>query len=346
VSSDHFYADRVPAAVVSRRAMLGLGHQRRDDEDPTDHWIRVYRRAMACRFEVTLPGHRMVDVGLARDALAESERLEETLSIFRDASEIARVNQLGAMAPVPVSDETFELLALCARLSELTGGAFDITSGPLSRCWRFVERDPRLPAADELDRARTLVGMHHLRLDAIGRTVALAAQGVAINLGAIGKGYAVQAVAATLWSHGVRSALVSAGHSSVAAIGGGGDGWTIDIASRRPGVGRLARLRLRDAALGTSGTGEQGFEIDGVRYGHVIDPRTGWPSSGILSATVVTGDAAWADALATAFFVGGLELAREYCGAHPGTLAIITLDEAPPRSVVVGRCRGAIVEDV
>jgi len=183
---------------------------------------------------------------------------------------------------------------------------------------------------------------------------------VSVNLGAIGKGYAVQAVAASLWNRGVRDALVSAGGSSVVALSDRAAGWHVDVTTTRV-VGRLARLRLRNVALGTSGAGEQFFELDGTRYAHVVDPRTGRPCSGIVSASVVTDDAARADALATAFFVGGLELARTYCAAHPETLALITQSlsrrspaeadrspaeaDLPMRTIVVGRCRGAIVED-
>ena len=107
---------------------------------------------------------------------------------------------------------------------------------------------------------------------------------------------------------------------------------------------RLTGLRLRNAALGTSGAGEQFIEVNGSRYGHVIDPRTGWPAAGVLSASVVTADAATADALATAFFVGGLDLARKYCDSHPGTLALITPDDGSNRPLVVGRYMGAVVD--
>jgi thiamine biosynthesis lipoprotein len=122
------------------------------------------------------------------------------------------------------------------------------------------------------------------------------------------------------------------------------DGWTVDVTSG-PARRRLTRLRLRNAALGTSGAGEQFIEVDGRRYGHVIDPRTGRPATGVLSASVVSSDAATADALATAFFVGGVDLARRYCDANPGTLALITPDDQNWRPLVIGRYFGATLED-
>jgi thiamine biosynthesis lipoprotein len=309
---------------------------------------------MACRFEVTLPGDHAAAIAAARSALEEADRLEDALSIFRATSELSQLNQLGATGPVRVSAELFDLLGLCRELSLATNGAFDVTSTPLSACWGFLRRQPAVPTAEALDAACALVGPERLGLDATARTVQFDRPGVSVNLGAIGKGYAVQAVAASLWERGVRDALVSAGGSSVVALSERAPGWHVDVTTTRA-VGRLARLRLRNVALGTSGAGEQYFELEGTRYAHVIDPRTGRPCSGIVSASVVTADAARADALATAFFVGGLDLARSYCASHPGTLALVTPDlprrshakagDGQMRTIVVGGCRGAIVED-
>jgi thiamine biosynthesis lipoprotein len=298
---------------------------------------------MACRFEVTLPGERAADIAAARDALEESDRLEALLSVFRESSAIAQINRAAGTDAVEVAEEVFDLLTRCSDLSLATGGAFDITSTPLSRAWGFLRREGRLPSNDEIASARALVGLRHLTLDAAARTAALDRAGMALNLGAIGKGFAVQAIGAALWRRGVRNALVSAGGSSVIALGGPDRGWRVDVmggALRQ----RLTGLRLRNAALGTSGAGEQFIEVNGTRYGHVIDPRTGWPASGVLSASVVTADAATADALATAFFVGGLDLARKYCDSHPGTLALITPDDGSKRPLVVGRYLGASVD--
>ena len=131
-----------------------------------------------------------------------------------------------------------------------------------------------------------------------------------MSLGAVGKGYALDRARSVLRASGVQHALLSAGGSSIVALGGRGDGWVVDVVSPlRPGR-PIATLSLRNAALGTSGAGEQFVVQDGRRYGHVIDPRTGWPVDGTLSASVVASDAARADALSTAFLVGGLDLAE------------------------------------
>jgi FAD:protein FMN transferase len=329
---------------LTRRDLLSISWGQ--DNDPRrQHWIRVHRRAMACRFEVTLSGERAAGIPAARDALEEADRLEALLSIFRDTSDISRINEQAGIAAVTVEDDVIDLLMYCQALSAATAGAFDITSGPLSRCWGFLKREGRLPAASEIAAAMRLTGMEKLSCERESNRVALSTPGAAINLGAVGKGFAVQAIGAVLWRRGIRQALVSAGGSSVIALGGPDDGWPVDVTSSGPAHRVLARLRLRNAALGTSGAGQQFVEVDGARYGHIIDPRNGHPAAGVLNATVVTADAATADALATAFLVGGIELARRYCDANPGTLALITPDDQTWRPLVVGRYLGAIVED-
>jgi thiamine biosynthesis lipoprotein len=167
---------------------------------------------------------------------------------------------------------------------------------------------------------------------------------MAFSFGSIGKGFAVDRIAAALRDRGVRHALVSAGGSSVAAVGGRGAGWQVDVRTRRATRSPLARLHLRGCAMATSGSGEQFLEADGARYGHVLDPRTGRPATGLLSATAVADDAATADALATAFFVGGIDLARRYCSTYPRTLAILVADDGRECCDVVGGHPGAFVE--
>jgi thiamine biosynthesis lipoprotein len=144
-------------------------------------------------------------------------------------------------------------------------------------------------------------------------------------------------------SVGIPHALLSAGRSSLLALGGPNGGWWIDLVSPLQADGPIARLRLRNAAVGTSGAGEQFVIADGRRYGHVIDPRTGWPARGTVSATVVASDAAAADALSTAFFVGGADLARRYCADHQDVMAIITPEEGSTRPIVIGQHPGARV---
>ncbi|MGH9313225.1 MAG: FAD:protein FMN transferase [Vicinamibacterales bacterium] len=341
---------------ISRRQLLTFeleeDGQRRDLG--TDHWIRVYRTAMACRFEVVLRDGDAVHLSAARAALDEADRLEALLTVFRDTSALVRVNRMAGDGAAPAEPELFDLLQLSSLMHAATGGAFDVTSTPLSRCWGFLRREGRLPPPAEIDAARARVGMQHVELDPARRTIHFRRPGIELNLGAIGKGYALDRMAELLRSRGCRQAVLSAGGSSVLAIGGGrpalsgveGPGWTVDLRSRQVARERIARLRLRDGALATSGAGEQFVDVEGTRYGHVLDPRTGWPASGVISASVVTRDAAVADALSTACLVAGESLAARYCAANPETLVMLTPDGGSERCRVFGSYRGVEVEDV
>jgi thiamine biosynthesis lipoprotein len=229
-----------------------------------------------------------------------------------------------------------KLLADCQRVHRDTEGAFDVTTTPLSRCWGFLRREARVPPLEAIEDARRQVGFGAVHVSSDPPSVTFNRPGIEVSLGAVGKGYALDRARAVLRASGVQHALLSAGGSSIVALGGRGDGWVVDVVSPlRPGR-PIATLSLRNAALGTSGAGEQFVVQDGRRYGHVIDPRTGWPVDGTLSATVVASDAARADALSTAFLVGGLDLARRYCGEHPAVLALITPDDGSERTIVVG----------
>ena len=310
---------------------------------------------MACRFEITLASQHAVWVPAARAALDTIDRLEAELSVFREDSAISRLNRRAAHrdegdgidVAVEVDADLFRLLERCHDLHLDTRGAFDITSTPLSRCWGFLQREGRVPSAEAIDVARARVGFDRVALDPARRTARFEHSGIELNLGAIGKGYALDCIAVEMRRAGVTDALLSAGRSSLLTIGGGARGWDVEVVSARvtqEGAPRpLARLRLRDVALGTSGAGEQFVIADGTRYGHVIDPRTGWPASGVLSATVVTSSAADADALSTAFLVGGVELAERYCADHPGVLALVTPDDGSNVPLIFGKSAGASV---
>ena len=252
---------------IGRRALFG---RLLPPVPEAGHWVKVHRAAMACRFEVSVPSEDARHVDVARAALDEVDAIEDALSWFRGTSEVSHVNREAAHASVSVGPTLFALLSLCRELSAATGGAFDPASTALSRCWGFLERRPRLPAAAEIETARAASGMDRVILDGMGRTVRFTVPGVELSFGAVGKGWALDRVAASLRVKGVRRALLTAGSSS--HRGWGGEAWELAL---RPGGDELGLLRLRDAALGTSATGEQHFEASSRRYGHVLDPRTG-----------------------------------------------------------------------
>lgn len=306
--------------------------------------MHVSRHAMACRFEITVPAGTSAGVAACVLALDEVDRLESTLSVFREDSDVSRLNRTAHAGAVTVSPAVAALLALCATLYRETGGAFDPTAGPLTRCWGFFRRAGAVPTADRLEAARQAVGFAHVQLDLHTRSVSFIRAGVELNFGSIGKGYALDEAAGVLRRNGVPAALLSGGSSSVLAFGGPSRrAWPVGLRDPRARDRRWAIVHLRDAALATSGTGEQFFESHGRRYGHILDPRTGQPAEGRLATTVVTSCAAEADALATAFFVGGQALARSYCDAHDNVLVLMH-EEGTPDPIIIGRHGGCRVQ--
>ena len=314
--------------------------------EPPRSWLHVNRTAMACRFEVTLPVSDRNGIAVANDALDIVDALEAQLSVFRDSSEISFINREAAARAVVVEDSLFDLLSLCKTLHEQTEGAFDITAGPLTRCWGFLRRAGRLPAADEMESARSLVGSDNMLLDCQTRSIRFLHAEMEINLGSIGKGYALDQVATSLRGR-TASALLNAGASSFYAMGAGdrGEGWSVGIRDSRNKTERLARLRLRDCALSTSGSEEQFFEHDGKRYGHIIDPRSGWPAQHVTSVSVVAQSAAVSDALATAFYIGGREVAEKYCASNPEVM-VIMLETGAESPLTIGSHRGCRIERI
>jgi thiamine biosynthesis lipoprotein len=300
---------------------------------------------MACSFEITIDQADASSILPAQAALNEIDAIEAQLTVFRDTSAISDINRRAAHEDVSCDADLFDLLTRCDELSRATDGAFDVTSTPLSRCWGFLRREGRVPSAVEIAAARDLVGMMNVRLDRERSTVRFLKLGVALNLGAIGKGYALDRVAGSMRRARVSHALLSAGRSSLMAIGGRGRGWPVDVVTprrQRP----IARVWLRGAALGTSGAGEQFVVVDGQRFGHVLDPRTGWPNADMLSASVITTSAADADALSTAFLVGGPTLAQRYCDRHAGVLVLLTPDDVSGDTLVIGRAPGVEIEEL
>jgi thiamine biosynthesis lipoprotein len=330
--------------TLNRRQFLSFAST--PGPSPTGYWIHVSREAMACRFEVTLPATEHGGIPAARRTLDEIERLEAQLTVYRDSSEVSYINRNAGETAVAVEPSLFELLLLSQQLHRETGGAFDITSSPLVRCWGFFQRAGRVPDPAELEVARRCVGMSQVLLNAADRTVRFVRPGVEINLGSIGKGYALDRVSANLRKRDVRTALLSGGSSSVVAVGGRDQGWAVGVRHPRKTGFRVATLRLQDAAMATSGAGEQYFVSEGKRYGHILDPRSGVPAGGVAGVTVVASSGAVADALATAFFVGGSELAEKYCANHPGVLALMVPEEPLGRPQVFGSHPGVVVESL
>ncbi len=295
---------------------------------------------MACDFEFFLNAGQYpsgTDVALAGHDLVA--HLEDQLSVYRSTSEISELNRRAGSGPSPVEPRLFALLQLAVELHAATSCAFDITAGALSEVWGFTRRSGALPTAEAIEAARAHVGTRWLNLDTAQQTLAIERPGVQINLGAIGKGYALDRVAELFAAAEVNDYILHGGHSSVLARGTHGalplgSGWQVGIRHPLRPQKRLGQLLLVDGAVATSGSGTQYFEHAGQRYGHIIDPHTGWPAQGVLSTTVRAPNAATADALSTAFYVLGPAAAERFCAEHPEIACLL---------VSAGERAGAVV---
>ncbi|MFO0798694.1 MAG: FAD:protein FMN transferase [Gemmataceae bacterium] len=299
-----------------------------DDPAPPSGFalLRASRRAMATTFEVALPFGTRQAVPAAEAALDVIDGLEDQLTVYRDQSEISRLNAGGS---ADVDPRLFELLSRCAGWTRETDGAFDIATGALIKAWGFYRREGRVPTAREQADAMSRTGMRHVVLSE--NSVRFRAAGLELNLGAVGKGYALDRAAEVLRNDwGVRSALLHGGGSSVLAIGTPPDdprGWPVRL--RHPSADRsLGVVYLNDRGLGTSAATFQFFEYNGQKYGHVLDPRMGRPAGGTAAASTTAPTAAEADAMSTAAFVAGPALADRLARTRPQLGFVVLEDDA------------------
>lgn len=310
---------------------------------PETYLLQVGRRAMACQFEVFLnAGQYPQGADLALEALDFVDRLEDQMTVYRDTSEISRINRFAAKGPVEVEPRLFQLLLRAAQLYRETDGAFDITSGPLTKAWGFYRRAGEVPDAEALAEALSRVDSDAMEFDEPSGTVRFLKLEMEINLGAIGKGYALDRVAEQMIGSGIEHFLWHGGQSSVLARGSCGQttdgGWTVDLRHPLRPERSIVEIRLRDRALGTSGAGTQFFRHRGRRYGHILDPRTGWPAEGVYSTTVLASTAADADALATALYVLGRDEALAWCRRHEEIGLLMFVPASGGRSVELVTC--------
>jgi thiamine biosynthesis lipoprotein len=263
---------------------------------------------MGTRFQIILYApDRVTAQKAARAAFARVAALNAILSDYQPTSELMRLCAQAGGPPVPVSAELFAVLKRAQEVSARSDGAFDVTVGPVVRLWRRARKTQRLPPPEKLAAARALVGYKNVRLNDKARTVQLLKAGMLLDLGGIAKGHAADEALAVLRRHGISRALVAAGGDI--AVGDpppGKPGWAVAIAGL-DGKVPDRHLLLANAAVSTSGDAEQYVEIDGKRYSHIVDPRTGLGLVGRMSATVVAPTGIQSDSLTKVVAVLGPE---------------------------------------
>jgi FAD:protein FMN transferase len=257
----------------------------------------------------------------ANAAFQRIEELEQSMSDYREESELNHLTQEAVNRPQGVSPELFYVLEQAQKISRLSAGGFDITIGPVSRLWREARRSHRVPRAEEIAQARTLVDYRNVELDAATRTVMLKRPGMQLDLGGIAKGYAADEAIAVLRDRGIRSALVALS-GDIRALGAppGSNGWKVEIENPDPaGPKPLCSVNLKDAAISTSGDTRQYMEAGGERYSHIIQPSTGLGLRDAAGTSVIAREGITADALATALSVmpaaDGIKMIDSVAGA-------------------------------
>jgi thiamine biosynthesis lipoprotein len=271
--------------------------------------------SMGSVFSVVAYGEDRAKLLAAVDsAFEEVRRIDRLLSNYRSDSELSRVNREAGKGPVQVSEELYRLLEACHAYHQESAGAFDISVGPLMKLWGFYKGSGRLPHRAEIRGVFGRIGFDKVKLDHGTRTVQFLKDGVELDPGGIGKGYAVDRIIDILRAAKVQSALVSAGNSSIYALGTPphDPGWKISLRHPKDASRSVGEVVLKDASLSTSGTSEKFFRAEGKVYSHIMDPRTGFPAQGMASVSVIAPRTLDSEAWTKPVFINGRQWTANY----------------------------------
>ena len=287
-------------------------------------------KLMGNRFEISVVDeNEPFAMMLIDDAIAEIQRIEQVLTTFNEESETNQINSQAGISPVKVSSEVFHLIERSLKISEITQGAFDISYGSIDKSlWNFDLSMKKLPDAEIAKQAVRLINYQHIILDKTNSTVFLKEKGMRIGFGGIGKGYAADKAKQLLIQKGAKAGVVNAsGDLTTWGTQPNGQAWTIGIANPSNKNQAFSSLNISNAAVATSGDYEKFVMIDGKRYSHTIDPKTGLPVSGIKSVTVITASAELADAMATPITVMGVQVGLNLINQMKNIACIIIDDQ-------------------
>ncbi len=318
---------RRPVTLALATAVIAavLGATRPDLRAQTTPLVtRVHRFLMGTSMTIEVSG---IDPAARADAIEEAfaamAEVDRLMSHYRSDSDITRVNREAATHPVPVSPAVFSVLAAAEDVSRASRGAFDVTVGPVMKLWGFFQKQPHVPSDAEIAAVRPLVNHAQVLLDRSAQTVRFTRPGMELDLGGIAKGFAVELAGGVLKRRGLSGFIDAGGNQYFVGTPVGKPRWQVGIEDPDHRGALLGVLKVDGGAVSTSGGYHNFFEANGVRYGHLLDPRTLRPSDRSLSVTIVSRDATLADALTKPVFllgpVEGLALAESF----PGTRAIV-----------------------
>jgi len=264
--------------------------------------------------------------GLLNEIAEEATRLDNKLSHYKVTSDISRINRAAGMEPVLVDYEIIEILEQAISLYRRTDGAFDVTVGPLLKLWGFFDKNCRVPDEAEIDQAKSLVGSDKIRINRARHSVFLEKKGMSLDLGAFGKGYALESIAKILRQHTNVSAFLSFGGSSIYAHGAPhkNKAWSFNYQAANKPEEMYQEIVLQNKGFSVSANYNQSFSKDGRVYGHIFQPQLGRPVKTLLSAAVISESPVQAEMLSTALMVLGLEKSRDLLAEEKAAQAILT----------------------
>ncbi len=284
---------------------------------------------MGSRFDITVVAdHEDQGNAYIDSAIAEITRIEKLISDWDSKSQVSEVNRNAGKKATKVDKELFDLVKRSIAISKLTDGAFDVSYASMDKIWKFDGSMTAMPTADTILKSVEKIGYQNILLDEENQTIFLAKEGMKIGFGANGKGYAADKTKQYLISKGVVSGIINAS-GDMNTWGNQPDGkeWMVAITNPMNKNNAFALLPLKQGAVVTSGDYEKFVEFDGIRYGHIINPKTGYPATGIISVTVFAPSAELADALATSVFVMGVSTGLDRINQLPSIECIIIDDK-------------------
>lgn len=283
---------------------------------------------MGSRFDITVvasnekEGNKYID-----SAIFEIARIEKLISSWDVNSETSLINKLSGIKPIKVDKELFDLIERSIAISTLTNGAFDISYASMDRIWKYDGTMREMPSEEKISSSIKKVGYQNIIIDKEAQTVFLKLKGMKIGFGAIGKGYAADKAKALLIEKGVKAGIINAsGDLNAWGKQANGKDWMVAITNPLNKNKVFSWLPINDSAIVTSGNYEKFISFNGIRYSHIIDPRTGYPSTGIISTSIMTSNAELADAISTSVFVMGVETGLDFINQLKGVDCII-IDE-------------------
>ena len=312
------------ALTCSLFCLLSFGQSRQ-----TDVTVKKTLKLMGTRFEITVvaPNEEIGYINID-EAVSEIERIENIISSWNEKSETSRINKNAGISPVKVSRELFNLIERSIKISEITDGAFDITYASMDNIWKFDGTMDKVPSETEIKKSVSKVGFKKIQLDTENQTVYLPEKGMKIGFGAIGKGYAADRAKDLLVSKDVKGGIINAsGDLTTWGTKVTGEKWLVGIANPLSKDKVFSWLPVVESSVATSGNYEKYITLNGEKYSHIIDPRTGYPTKGINSVSIFAKQAELCDAMATAVFTMGRDVGLHMINQIDGVEAVVVDSE-------------------